>query len=453
MKKTLLLSLFIIGTLIAASLLLGGAFAVISLVGSKPGHASVRLGEAWSTSADRIIDSLRQRKPTVPPIPEDELNYYMEHHNVQDEGYEMVVGFANGKRHSVELDEHVALWNIGRWNGHPRKGTALALDSLGRTIVGTCHDDSLFIGLRPDTAGIYLGDFHEEKAQGHGAYMTPYGGYFEGHWDNGLRQDFGVELQQTAEGLRLRVGEWNKDRFMGERMKHTSERIYGIDIARYQHGKGRRPVAIQWKKLRITSVGKRGSSNVSGEVDYPVSFLYIKSTEGTTVRNRFYVNDYAQARKHGIHTGAYHFWSVRRSGTEQAKYFIQHTLFRNGDLPPVLDIEPSKAQIEMAGGVEKMFQQIRIWLNAVERWTGVKPILYVNQMFVNNYLSKQADLKRDYRVWIARYSEYKPDVRLTYWQLCPDGRVAGIQGDVDINVFNGYQNQFEKFIEEETIKR
>ena len=46
----------------------------------------------------------------------------------------------------------------------------------------------------------------------------------------------------------------------------------------------------------------------------------------------------------------------------------------------------------------------------------------------------------------------KPDVKLTYWQLSSDGRVAGIQGDVDINVFNGYQNQFDSFLEEETIK-
>ena len=151
--------------------------------------------------------------------------------------------------------------------------------------------------------------------------------------------------------------------------------------------------------------------------------------------------------------GAYHFWSVRTSGSEQAKHFLRYTQFRNGDLPPVLDIEPSKAQIEQAGGPDKMFQHIRIWLKAVERATGVKPILYVNQMFVNNYLSKQADLKRDYCVWIARYSEYKPDVRLAFWQLSSDGRVAGIQGDVDINVFNGYKQQFETFLEEETIKR
>jgi lysozyme len=33
-----------------------------------------------------------------------------------------------------------------------------------------------------------------------------------------------------------------------------------------------------------------------------------------------------------------------------------------------------------------------------------------------------------------------------YWQLCPDGRVSGINGDVDINVFNGYQAQFDEFV-------
>ena len=211
-------------------------------------------------------------------------------------------------------------------------------------------------------------------------------------------------------------------------------------------------MAIQWNKLRITHVGKRGSQNVSGTADYPVSFVYIKSTEGTSIRNKFYPGDYAKARKQGIRTGAYHFWSMRSSGEDQAKHFLKNTHFKAGDLPPVLDIEPSKAQIEQSGGEERMFRQIRTWLRKVEQRTGVKPILYVNQMFVNNYLTKQADLKRDYRVWIARYSEYKPDVRLTYWQLCPDGRVAGIQGDVDINVFNGYKSQFEEFVEKEGVK-
>jgi lysozyme len=55
-------------------------------------------------------------------------------------------------------------------------------------------------------------------------------------------------------------------------------------------------------------------------------------------------------------------------------------------------------------------------------------------------------------VWIARYGEYKPDVKLAVWQLSPNGRVDGIHGEVDINVFNGYQSQFDEFIKNETIK-
>jgi lysozyme len=384
---------------------------------------------------------------------EEELKYYLERHNLQDEGYEMVVAFAGGHRHEVDVDHDISVWNVGRWKGHPRSGTTLALDSLGRTIVGTCIDDSLMTGIRPDSAGTYRGDFLNEKSAGHGSYTTTASYYYEGHWENGLRNGFGLETAENAERETcLRVGEWKNDRFMGERMRYTTERIYGIDIARYQHGKGRKKYPILWDRLRITNVGQRGSRNVSGTADYPVSFVYIKSTEGKSIRNQYYVNDYAKARKQGIRAGAYHFWSVRTTGAEQAQFFINHTLFRSGDLPPVLDIEPSKAQIQQAGGPERLFREIRTWLRMVEHRAGVKPILYVNQMFVNKHLSKQTDLKRNYSVWIARYSEYKPDVKLTYWQLCHDGRVAGIQGDVDINVFNGYQSQFETFLEEVTIK-
>lgn len=383
-----------------------------------------------------------------------EINYYLDRHNVQDEGYEVVVGYIEGKRYHTSINPHVTLRNVGTWKGYQREGTTITLDTLGRTIFGVCQADTLVTAIRADEVGTYQGDFSQTGASGHGSYQAANGSYYEGRWEQDKKQGFGLEmLLADNENPRLRVGEWRKNRFMGERMRYTSERIYGIDIARYQHGRGRRPAPILWDQLRITHVGKNGSHNVRGKADYPISFVYIKSTEGTSVRNKFYVNDYSQARKHGIRVGAYHFFSTRTSGAVQAKHFIRNTLFREGDLPPVLDVEPSKSQIQKMGGPEVMFHHIRVWLKAVEQWTGVKPVLYVNQMFVNNYLSDQTDLKRDYRVWIARYSEYKPDVRLTYWQLCPDGKVAGIKGDVDINVFNGYQRQFDEFLESETIKK
>ncbi len=441
MKKILLNIILPLAALLSVSLLTG-----------TPTRKALRLSEQLTADGQAGARNQTISQSDTASL-QDELQYYFDRHNMQDEGYEMVAAFAGGHRHGVEIDHYVPVWNVGRWKNHLRQGTALALDSLGRTIIGTCHDDSLTTGIRIDSCGCYTGDFYDEKPSGHGAYATATHDYFEGHWENGRRNGFGLSAETTTEGgPRLRVGEWHGDRFLGERMRYTTERIYGIDIARYQHGKGRKKYPILWDRLRITHIGKKGSQNVSGTVDYPVSFVYIKSTEGTTVRNHYYMNDYQKARRHGIHAGAYHFWSIRSSGADQARHFINNTLFRTGDLPPVLDIEPSKAQIKMAGGEERMFKEIRTWLRLVERRTGVKPILYVNQMFVNNYLSRQTDLKRDYRVWIARYSEYKPDVRLTYWQLCQDGRVTGIKGDVDINVFNGYRHQFEAFVDEETIK-
>ena len=118
----------------------------------------------------------------------------------------------------------------------------------------------------------------------------------------------------------------------------------------------------------------------------------------------------------------------------------------------MLDLEPYPSQIAAIGGSKQLFKHVRDWLLAVERRTKVKPILYVSQNFINKYLQEAPDLKRDYQVWIARYGEYKPDVRLAVWQLSPNGRVTGIHGEVDINVFNGYHTQWEEFLTEQTIK-
>lgn len=390
---------------------------------------------------------------------QEELDYYLERHNVEDEGYEMVAAFANGLRHHEPLDS-ITVFNVGRWKGRKREGTAISRDTLGRITIGRWDNDTLVSGIRIDSAGTYQGAFaggrHEPLvnalAEGHGSYTDATGHYFEGHWENDLQEGFGLQLLENDVVTVLKTGQWQQGAFKGERMNYTSERIYGIDISRYQHGKGRKKYPILWQKLRISHLGKKSKKQISGVVDYPVSFCFIKSTEGITIRNKYYSQDYTAARKHGIHVGAYHFFSTKRSGSAQAQWFIQNTYFKTGDLPPVLDIEPSKGDIDRMGGTKVLFQNIRAWLQAVERRCGVKPILYVNQKFVNVYLPEAPDILRNYKIWIARYGEYKPGVKLVVWQLSPDGRVKGITGEVDINVFNGYQTQFDEFIEKETIK-
>ena len=157
--------------------------------------------------------------------------------------------------------------------------------------------------------------------------------------------------------------------------------------------------------------------------------------------------DYAAARSRGYPVGSYHFFSPATGGAVQAAAFLAHTRFQKGDLPPVLDLEPLPSQVARMGGAAEMWERARDWLRVVERRTGMRPMLYIGQQFVNRYLDAAPDIKRDYPVWIARYGEYKPDVRLWVWQLAPDGRVAGIHGAVDINVFNGYGNEFRRWLE------
>lgn len=437
--KKVIISIIIPNVLLSAS----------ALLIDKPAHHGMQLSPRFTSST--ATTSNTHDIDTLPNLG-DEFTYYFDRHNVMDEGYEMVAAFANGKRLTIEPARRLTVWNVGTWRNRTHEGTSIAVDTAGFTIVGTFEADTIKTGLRIDTIGTYLGDFKGLSPNGHGAYISNEC-YFEGHWNDNLRNGFGLQILIPHDGeARLQIGEWKKNHFWGERMKYTSERIYGIDIARYQHGEGRHKYPINWKQLGINYLGRKNHKNVHGRADYPVSFIFIKSTEGTTVRNQYYNADYIQARKHNIPIGAYHFFSLKSSGAAQAQYFIKNTKFQKGDLPPVLDVEPSDAQIAAAGGPEKMFHHIRVWLRMVKNHCGTPPILYINQMFINKYFTMAPDIKRDYDVWIARYGEYKPDVRLAFWQLCPDGHVKGIHGDVDINVFNGYKSQFESFIHQKSIK-
>ena len=338
----------------------------------------------------------------------------------------------------------------GQWRAGRRCGYGTSADTLGRIVTALWRADTIVRGTVADSLGEYRGEFDSASvASGHGVWHGADGAWYEGAWRGGAPDGFGCGV---AAGGKVKVGEWRQGNYRGERMTYTDERIYGIDISRYQHGRGRKKYAINWAKLRITHLGDISRKKVSGRVDYPVSFVYIKSTEGASVRNPYYLSDYRAARRHGIPVGAYHFFSPTSTPSRQAGYFLRHSRFAKGDLPPVLDVEPTPSQVKKMGGAQTMLSRVRTWLKAVHRATGTRPVLYVSQQFVNKYLPLAPDLAREYMVWIARYGEYRPDVRLAIWQLCPDGRVSGITGEVDINVFNGYHDDFEKFLRNATIK-
>lgn len=290
------------------------------------------------------------------------------------------------------------------------------------------------------------------------------GSYYRGGFDSLMRrhgEGFGIDDRLVKYGI------WNKDAFRGESMLYTSHRVYGIDISRYQHEmrkpvrqvvkvknrKGKvttrvqysRKVGIDWSSLRITRLGGKAQQHVQGEVDYPVSFVFVKCTQGTSIKSAYYASDLNAALKHGIPVAPYHFFSTRKSGAAQAAYFIKHARLQQATLPPMLDVEPSDAEIRRMGGEEALFREMLKWLQAVEHASGRRPILYVSQSFVDRHMKHAPKSLLAYDVWIARYGEFRPYVKLLFWQLSPYGSVRGIHGDVDINVFNGSRKDFEEW--------
>ena len=192
--------------------------------------------------------------------------------------------------------------------------------------------------------------------------------------------------------------------------------IHGIDISHHQ-GK------IDWQELKDKGVIDK----------FPIRFVMIKATEGASQIDENFRENFYQAREHGFTRGAYHFYSVHSSAADQARFFISKVKLENGDLPPVLDVEHKpKKQTD-----EQFKASVLEWLQIVERHYGVKPIIYTYYKFKTRYLNDP--IFDDYPYWIAHYyvDQVEYDGPWKFWQHTDVGRLPGIKGDVDFNIYNG----------------
>lgn len=190
--------------------------------------------------------------------------------------------------------------------------------------------------------------------------------------------------------------------------------VRGVDISHYQKD-------IDWPKLKDANVG-----------DYPLRFVIIKATEGVSIRDVNFNGNIRQARRMGLVTGAYHFFIPGSNARKQAQYFINNVSLQRGDLPPILDVE------KMGNLDDRELQNdVLTWLEVVEQHYGVRPIIYANYDFKCKHLN--TPVLNEYPLWIARY--YKEDLDYdgswVMWQYTDVGKIDGIKGKVDCNVFNG----------------
>ena len=192
--------------------------------------------------------------------------------------------------------------------------------------------------------------------------------------------------------------------------------IHGIDISHHQG-------TIDWATLKDEAVID----------ERPIRFIMIKATEGANKIDENFKDNFYNAREYGFTRGAYHFYGTRSTAKAQAQFFISQVKLEKGDLPPVLDVEhkPSNQTDE------EFKESVLEWLRIVENHYGVPPIVYTYYKFKLRYLSDSAF--DAYPYWIAHYYVDKVEYEgaWKFWQHTDAGRLPGIKGDVDFNIYNG----------------
>lgn len=188
--------------------------------------------------------------------------------------------------------------------------------------------------------------------------------------------------------------------------------ICGIDVSHYQG-------TIDWDK-------------VTHYENNPIRFVYVKATEGATIKDECYNRNVMLAKEKGLLVGSYHYFSTKSSAEEQFENFKQTVNKDTQDLIPVVDIEECKYWT-----ADTLHKNLQIFLNEVEALYGKKPVLYTMPSFYNRYL---VDRYKDYKIFIAQYGDGNPVLpdgnNWHIWQYTRRGRIDGIRGNVDVNAIN-----------------
>jgi lysozyme len=195
----------------------------------------------------------------------------------------------------------------------------------------------------------------------------------------------------------------------------------GIDVSYHQE-------RIDWSAVRRAGV----------------RFAFVRVSDGATFPDPRFVENFRGAAAVGVLRGAYQFFRPEESAVAQADLMIAALRRDRGELPPVIDVEDAggrtPAQVARAVGV---------WIARVRARVGVEPIVYTGPDFWRTRVGRGADVAAQ-PLWIAHYTAGCPTVPApwrawTFWQFTDAGRVPGIDGLVDLDVFAGTVEELEAF--------
>jgi lysozyme len=190
--------------------------------------------------------------------------------------------------------------------------------------------------------------------------------------------------------------------------------IRGIDISHHNN-------IYNWNSIRQVNV-----------------FCIMKASEGKNFDDNRFNYNWQKAAQNNLIRGAYHFFVPNISAEKQFENFRNSVTLKAGDLPPILDVEMKKCNID----------EVNKWLKLAESYYGVKPIIYSDYYFFMTFMYGRVD---NYPLWLV--NDYKIKFKPTFLnydciflQYNQNGKVNGINGPVDLDVFIGDKNELKKLL-------
>lgn len=193
-------------------------------------------------------------------------------------------------------------------------------------------------------------------------------------------------------------------------------RARGIDVSYYQG-------VIDWAAVKNAGI----------------DFAIVRVSDGTGFRDPQFARNWRESKANGLVRGVYQFFRPTQDPVAQADLLLAELDalggIQPGDLPPVCDLE-----VRDGRSAAQVVAAMDAWIARVVARTGIKPLIYTSPSFWNALAAPSHE--EDNGLWIAHWGVNAPTVangwlEWTFWQTSATGRVAGISGDVDTNLFNG----------------
>lgn len=195
----------------------------------------------------------------------------------------------------------------------------------------------------------------------------------------------------------------------------------GVDVSAYQGD-------IDWKAVKNSGI------------EFAIIRLGYRGYEsGKLVEDTYAKKNLEGAREAGLKVGAYFFSQALtvKEVDEEIKFMLGILGETYLDMPIVLDWEIPASSARTANMDARTLTDLQLHFCGQMKEKGYQPMVYFNWHQSENlyYLSEL----EDYPFWLALYQD-----RMTYpwkvemWQWTCTGKVPGISGDVDINVYMPY---------------